>query len=467
MGILRGSDGNLSMQLWISARYLFGLSILVVPWFIIRKPYIRIMLPLYISITVLLFVAIFSGTFPDCFVKGEGVTPFKVVSEYVICLLLLSSMILLAYHRDKFDPYALNFIVCSALFAIISELSFAFYVDIYNLSNLVGHYFKIFSLCCLCEAIIATELESPYRFIFYDLQKSGEELKNIMDSSPIMIFRKDLENKIVRVNKIYAETIGLPKEEIEGKLSFGFYPDLTDNCCVYDRNVIVSGNPRTGIIEPIKDLRGTKWFKIDKVPYRDEYGNIVGILGFAADITDLKKMEKALRDSEQKYRELSIIDGLTRLYNSRHFYDQLEIEVNRAKRYGQPLSILMLDIDNFKSFNDTYGHVEGDKVLSKLGQVMQRCLRKADSAYRYGGEEFTVILPMTKKEGGAVIAERIRKAFKDEEMVPEGNRSVYMTVSIGVAQYRTNEDIETFIQRSDQFMYQGKKSGKDCVCCEP
>ena len=96
-------------------------------------------------------------------------------------------------------------------------------------------------------------------------------------------------------------------------------------------------------------------------------------------------MEKELEESENKYRELSIIDDLTQLYNSRCFYVHLKNEIDRSNRYGQPLTLLLLDLDNFKAFNDTYGHVEGDQVLLRLGQVVKRCLRKTDSVYRYGG----------------------------------------------------------------------------------
>jgi two-component system cell cycle response regulator len=173
-----------------------------------------------------------------------------------------------------------------------------------------------------------------------------------------------------------------------------------------------------------------------------------------------------LRESEKRYRELSIIDDLTQLYNSRHFYFQLKIELDRSNRYGQPLTLLLLDLDNFKAFNDAYGHVEGDNVLSRLGQVVKRCLRQPDSAYRYGGEEFTILLPMTTSADGAVTAERIRTEFKKETFSTTPGQDANMTVSIGVAQYRPQEAVKAFVHRADKLMYQGKKNGKDSVCCE-
>ena len=180
-----------------------------------------------------------------------------------------------------------------------------------------------------------------------------------------------------------------------------------------------------------------------------------------------KRAEETLRESEQRYRELSIVDGLTQLYNSRHFYVQLKSETERSNRYGQPLTLLLFDLDDFKRFNDTYGHIEGDQVLLRLGQMVKRCLRKADSAYRYGGEEFIILLPMTTGEDAAITAERIRMEFKKETFSPVPGQDVHMTVSIGLAQYKPQEDMKVFVQRVDQLMYQGKKNGKDRVCAEP
>jgi len=180
----------------------------------------------------------------------------------------------------------------------------------------------------------------------------------------------------------------------------------------------------------------------------------------------LEKVEQTLRESESRFRELSIVDDLTRLYNFRHFYFQLKIELDRANRYEQPLTLLLLDLDNFKAFNDAYGHVEGDQVLIRFGQVFKRCLRKTDFAYRYGGEEFTILMPMTTSAGGAIVAERIRTEFKKEKFSPAPGQEVHMTVSVGLAQYKAQEKINAFVHRVDQLMYQGKKNGKDRVCSE-
>lgn len=167
------------------------------------------------------------------------------------------------------------------------------------------------------------------------------------------------------------------------------------------------------------------------------------------------------RQMEQQLRELTITDDLTKLYNSRHFFKQLKSEVDRAVRYKHPLSLLLLDVDNFKRYNDTYGHLEGDKVLAKLGEVIQRYLRKNDSGYRYGGDEFTVILPETRGKEAAKVAERIRKRFRAAIFSPGLEKNVHATVSVGITEYGAGEKMTELVTRADQAMYRGKGQGGD------
>jgi len=165
------------------------------------------------------------------------------------------------------------------------------------------------------------------------------------------------------------------------------------------------------------------------------------------------------REMEARLRELTITDDLTKLYNMRHFYGQLQLELDRALRYDNPLSLLLLDVDQFKQFNDAYGHLEGDKILIKLGDVIRRCLRKSDTAYRYGGDEFMVLLPQTRGSEAMKVAERIRSNFLPvkSDHVPDGN--IDTTLSIGVVEYRPDEDLSEFVKRADLVMYKSKNQG--------
>jgi len=164
-----------------------------------------------------------------------------------------------------------------------------------------------------------------------------------------------------------------------------------------------------------------------------------------------------------KLQKLAVTDGLTQLYNSRHFYNQLKSEVDRTKRYRHPLSLLLLDIDHFKNYNDNYGHLKGDKVLVKIGSTIKSCLRRLDSAYRYGGEEFTVILPETNCPEAVTVANRIMTAIRAVKFRPEPEIFATVTVSIGATQYSPKEKLSSFVQRADSAMYISKQKGRDRV----
>jgi diguanylate cyclase (GGDEF)-like protein len=186
----------------------------------------------------------------------------------------------------------------------------------------------------------------------------------------------------------------------------------------------------------------------------------------------LLRLKRVLKERElsqervrmmEKLQRLAITDGLTKLHNSRSFYSQLEVEVDRFNRYKHPLSLLLLDIDHFKQYNDNFGHLEGDKVLVKISQLIRSCLRKLDTAYRYGGEEFTVILPETSCEEAELVAERIRTTIQTEKFKPRNAKELSITISIGTTQYDAEEQLSTFIQRADKAMYLSKQHGRNQV----
>jgi diguanylate cyclase (GGDEF)-like protein len=186
----------------------------------------------------------------------------------------------------------------------------------------------------------------------------------------------------------------------------------------------------------------------------------------------LLRVKRVLREREltqervsimEKLQNLAVTDGLTALFNSRHFYGQLELEVDRCTRYKHPLALLLIDIDNFKEYNDAYGHLEGDKVLVRFSQVLKSCLRTNDSAYRYGGEEFTVILPETGAEEARTVAQRIGAALQAETFAPFPGGKVSKTISIGVTEYTPMEGLTSFVKRADKAVYLSKQNGRNRV----
>ena len=167
-----------------------------------------------------------------------------------------------------------------------------------------------------------------------------------------------------------------------------------------------------------------------------------------------------------KTKLMAITDFLTGLYNHRYFQQILTQELGRARRYQKMISLIILDIDNFKSFNDRYGHAVGDKVLIAMGEIISRSLRTVDFAFRYGGEEFVLLLPETSLENAVLTAERLRVRIAAEAMnsVPESEGNS-ITVSAGVACYpEDGTSRENLFSLMDSYLYKAKSMGKNRVC---
>jgi signal transduction histidine kinase len=176
MGVFPGQGANLPTQLWIVARYLQAASLLVAPFFLRRRPRPALLFSGYLAVTAGLLTAVFSGAFPDCFREGAGLTPFKVGSEYLICLFLAGALVLLRRHRQALDPGVLRLLTLSIGAFILAELSFTLYTDVFGLSNMAGHLCKIAGFYLLYRGVIETGLTRPYDLLFRELKQSEASL---------------------------------------------------------------------------------------------------------------------------------------------------------------------------------------------------------------------------------------------------------------------------------------------------
>jgi diguanylate cyclase (GGDEF)-like protein len=179
----------------------------------------------------------------------------------------------------------------------------------------------------------------------------------------------------------------------------------------------------------------------------------------------IKELQDELGEKNRELEQLSISDGLTGLFNHRHLQDVVHEEFERARRTGEPLSVVMLDLDHFKRVNDLYGHPAGDRVLQDLAEILRHTAREIDKLGRYGGEEFLAVLPDTEPEAAAIFAERVRERVA-HHLFPVGRgEPLRLTVSCGTATYPHPGvyNPKMLVQRADQAMYAAKAAGRNRI----
>lgn len=290
------------------------------------------------------------------------------------------------------------------------------------------------------------ELEQTNR----DLASTRDHLQSLIDSTVDAIITIDENDVIAFANRGAQRMLGLSEEELTGIPVADIYIGGKEEVRYIDR-VLEVEKPLQNYETELRHKQGhvvPASMSISLLPSKDGRGP--SKVAICKDITEQKRLEKELK-------EMTIRDSLTGLYNQRYFYDRMEAEVERAKRQKRPLSLLLIDLDGFKSYNDSHGHLEGDKVLQAVGEVIHECTREhVDLAFRYGGDEFMVILPEAPESQARQIAERIRETF-------EAKRFDLMTMSVGLMAYRDGQSIRKFIQFTDSMMYDAKRAGGNRV----
>jgi diguanylate cyclase (GGDEF)-like protein len=178
---------------------------------------------------------------------------------------------------------------------------------------------------------------------------------------------------------------------------------------------------------------------------------------------ELSAVNSNLQKKNEELHRLSITDSLTGIYNRKHIMDLFDLELTRSRRYDNGLAVLMLDIDHFKTVNDTYGHQVGDRVMQQVAELLNQAVRDCDHVGRYGGEEFLVVLPDIGIQAAAVVAERIRRSVANLQCGGE-KKKFSVTISIGLAAYPTDGDkTESLLSSADNALYQAKAGGRNCV----
>lgn len=283
----------------------------------------------------------------------------------------------------------------------------------------------------------------------------------ITDLVPIPLFVKDRTGLYIDCNKAFMDFLSITRERIIGKTVYEIWnKEEADVFFAQDEDLFNQGGLQ--IYEAkISSSEGVPHIvQFHKQIFTDSSGDIAGFLGAIFDITEKKELEYALARQ-------AAVDELTGLPNRRDGMAKLEILHKDSERKKRPYCIAMIDIDHFKRINDLYGHNNGDIVLKVFSNLVRTTFRSSDICFRYGGEEFVVLLPETDLDDGFTVVERLRQTWACKQLTLSDCQSVYSTVSIGLTQYLANNDIsfEQLLKASDKALYDAKNGGRNRTVC--
>jgi PAS domain S-box-containing protein len=300
MGVFPEHGTNTAAQLWVSARYLQSLTLLIAPLLVERKLRARFIFPIYGLITALLVAAIFYwNIFPTCFVEGTGLTMFKKASEYIISFILVGAILTMFRKRSQFDVVVLRLLFAAILVTIASELSFTFYESAFGFPNLLGHFLKIAAFYLIYKAIIETGLIKPYGLLFRDLKQREEQYRDLYEQAPDAYFSVGADGIIKRANRSATELLGYSLEELVGRPVADLYAETPNGRAVAEgvfRRFLAGEEIRDQELEVRRADGSSLWVSLSVRPIRDKEGGVVASRSIMVDITKQKKLDQLKDD---------------------------------------------------------------------------------------------------------------------------------------------------------------------------
>ncbi len=300
--------------------------------------------------------------------------------------------------------------------------------------------------------------DNEFRFV----EESYRSIATILDSLDALVYVSDMQTYELLFANEYGRSIW---GDIQGKTCWKVLQADQDGPCPFctnNRLLDEFGAPAKVYVWEFQNTVNKRWYQCRDQAIRWIDGRLVR-LEIATDITDRKHVEEELRAAKKYAEELAQKDELTGLNNRRAFFEQGHLIFEQSKRFGRPISVIMMDIDHFKMINDNYGHSIGDMVLQAVAELLQRLVREIDIVARMGGEEFAFALPETGLEDAANLAERLRSEVEKLVVINDGHQ-IKITASFGVVTCKnSDESIEALLTNSDDALYVAKKNGRNQI----
>ncbi|BEH15179.1 GGDEF domain-containing protein [Marinobacter shengliensis] len=301
-------------------------------------------------------------------------------------------------------------------------------------------------------------------------------LVDMLESVEVGLVVLDLDFRVQAWNGFMEHHSGITGSQIQNKVLFDVFPDIpkawltrkVDAVAMLNTRAFTSWEQRPYLFKfrNTRPITGTEEYMFQNLtisPLTGTTGEVNKICLLIYDVTEFASSKRALERANEQLAKLSMTDRLTGLLNRGTWENLVDAEYERFRRYGQATTLVMFDIDHFKPVNDNYGHLAGDEVIRHTAQTTRNNIRQSDSAGRYGGEEFGIILPETDAESARLICERIRESIEKSTVETSAGNITY-TISMGIAQLTDEpENYMQWMQKADEALYAAKESGRNRV----
>ena len=373
-----------------------------------------------------------------------GLPMQRLISEAVICLLLVASLISLARRRSSFDPVVLRRLVASIALMLAAEIALALDGPTGGLTSFPGDLLLMLSFWFIFQAVVSTGLTKPYALLLRELKQSEEKYRALMDYASDAIVLVDDAGSLVEVNRKAEELLGYSRRELLDINFARLFPK--------------DSNRRAMDVFGRISRHGAGALRDTYVVTKDGRSIPVDITGGAIYYAGKKVNQAIIRDmserkqADEQLRYLSTHDTLSGLYN-RAFFEAETKRLERGRLF--PVSIVMADVDGLKLVNDQRGHQAGDRLLRQTAQLLREAFRTEDIVARIGGDEFAALLPQTDMAAAAVCLQRVRARTAAYNAV---HANAPLSISLGMATTDAGQDIAMTLRRADEDMYEDKRT---------
>ncbi|GLR62631.1 bifunctional diguanylate cyclase/phosphodiesterase [Marinospirillum insulare] len=472
MGLMALDDPNIPTQLWLAFRYLEALAVLVAVLSLGKKVHIPSNFLGFGLLATLFCVTIFNGQFPDAFIEGKGLTPFKIYSEWVMILAFLASAFLLLNAKNHLEKDVRWLLAAAMLCNALSSFAFTQYIGVFDFANQLGHHLLLVSTYLIYRAILVTGLLTPYELLFSDLKKNEQRLESLVaessaslratqalntafiDNIPSSVSVKDTLNRYTLVNPAFEKLVGKSKEQILNKTFHEVLPiQLAQRVALSLEQV--RGQVEACVTEDVVVFDDKKIaFETIHFPVIDSNGCLLGSGTIATDVTERKA-------SRAYIENLAHFDQLTGLMNKVYFVKQAEEQMQRCKGTACQCALIYIDLDHFKDVNDSLGHDVGDKFLCVLAKKLQLLVANQGLVSRYSGDEFLVLL--TNLPNKAFIIDFVENLQSHlSHPVNVDSYDLATNSSVGIASYPADgQDFTTLFRNASTAMYAVKSDGRN------